>query len=70
MVSDETVRQVMFYTALEPGNLMLCECADGQIRLFRDDHPVPGHAWRASAVARAIEAYQEMRAVLTETTDR
>ncbi len=61
-----TVKHVMFYTGLKPGNLMLCECEDGSVQIFRDDHPLPASRWNMADIAKAIVAYQEMKLKLQE----
>jgi hypothetical protein len=66
-----SIRRVLRRTNLRSGgHIALCECADGRLRLVRDDRPLVAYAWVASELDRAVEAYEEMRAVLTETTEQ
>ncbi len=63
-VDDQAVRHVLFYTARKPGNVMLCECADGLLRLFLDDRPMETERWPRAQSAAATAAYHEMRRAL------
>jgi hypothetical protein len=67
---DNYIRLVIFYTALKPGNLMLCECNDGSVRVFQDDTAIPGHEWHTRDIAKAIVAYQEMKLTLVDERRR
>jgi hypothetical protein len=64
-MDDSTVRHVLLYTALKPGNVMLCECEDGLLRLFMDDQPLDAERWRTTEVDAATAAYHELRRALT-----
>lgn len=56
------VRHVLFYVPLKPGNLMLCEMDDGKLRILKNDEPVDDGWWEAGDMAKAVAAYQAMKA--------
>ena len=57
-----TVRHVLFYVPLKPGNLMLCEMDDGSLRILKNDEPVDGYRWDAGDMVRAVETFHQIKA--------
>jgi hypothetical protein len=58
------VKQVILYAALPGGSLILAECADGSLRLLRDELPVLGCRWAPDQVTEAAAAFHQMAAKL------
>ena len=64
MEPNVEIKHVLLYAALRPGSLMLAECADGCLRLFRDDRPLDGGRWEGHEVEQAAAAFHKMVAQL------
>ena len=58
------IKHVLLYAAVRPGSLMLAECADGSLRLLRDDHMLDGSRWENDQVKEAAEAFHRLAAEL------
>ena len=58
------VKHVVLYAALRPGSLVLAECADGSLRLLRDDRPLEGGRWETHEAESAAAAFHKMVAQL------
>ena len=54
------IKHVLLYASLRPCSLMLVECADGTLRLLRDDHPVDGAKWESHEIQQAAAAFHRM----------
>ena len=59
------VKSVLRAAPLRPGSVMLCECADGCLRVFLDDAPMLHEQWCREDEARATAVYEELKAGLT-----
>lgn len=64
MEPQTVVKHVLLYAALRPGSLMLAECADGSLRLLRDDRPLEGGRWEAHEAESAAATFHRMVAQL------
>jgi hypothetical protein len=62
MDSPPEIKHVLLYASLRPGSLMLAECADGALRLLRDDRAVDGAQWEPDQVGEAAAAFHRMAA--------
>lgn len=66
-----TVRHVLFYVPLKPGNLILAEMGDGSLRILKNDEAVDPYRWDAADMVKAVETFQELKAqYLTGDTRR
>jgi hypothetical protein len=57
-----TVRHILFYVPLKPGNLMLAEMGDRTLCILQNDELLDGHCWPLSEMAEAVKAFQAMKA--------
>ena len=58
------VTHIIFYSALNPGNLTLVECDDGSIRILRNERPVPGCVWESHQLEPAVQRFRALVAQL------
>ena len=64
MEPTPAVKHVLLYAALRPGSLVLAECADGSLRIFRDDRPIDSSRWENHETPTAAAAFHRMVAQL------
>ena len=57
MEPQPEVKHVILFAALGSGTLMLAECADGALRLLRDDTPLDGCKWDYDQIKEAAAAF-------------
>ncbi len=62
MEPQPEVKYVMLFAAVGSGTLMLAECADGTLRLLRDDVPVDGCRWQYDQIKEAAAAFHRTAA--------
>lgn len=56
------IRHVILYADLRPGGLMLAECADGSLRILRDENPVHGCCWEHDQIEAAAAEFRRLSA--------
>jgi hypothetical protein len=56
------VKHVVLFAALAPGTLILAECADGSLRLLRDDTPLDGCHWPHDQLKEAAATFHRLAA--------
>ena len=60
MDTQPEIKHVLLYASLRPGSLLLAECADGMLRLLRDERPVEGGTWGSHEVQQAAATFHRM----------
>ena len=58
------IKHVILYADLRPGGLMLAECADGSLRILRDEKPLEGCRWEYDQVEEAAAEFRRLSAEL------
>jgi len=66
MDSSPEVKHVVLFAATGRGILTLVECADGSLRVMRDERQVEGCRWDAGQMAEAAAAFHRMRKELEQ----
>jgi len=60
------VKHVVLFAAVGRASLTLVECADGSLRVMRDERPVDGCRWDADQMPIAAAAFHRMRKELEQ----
>jgi hypothetical protein len=56
------IKHVILFAPLRPGSLMLVECADGSLRVLRDELPVDGCRWGHDQIEEAAAEFRRLAA--------
>jgi hypothetical protein len=62
MEPQPEVKHVILFAAVNAGTLVLAECADGSLRLLRDDVPLDGCRWQYDQIKDAVAAFHSAAA--------
>ena len=54
------VKHVVLFAATGGGSLLLVECADGTLRILRDEQPVDGCHWDPTEMSQAAGTFHRM----------